>query len=270
MLRPLRALLPNSASPVFFLLSKLLDIVLLPALWLVALLVAALLTRRPARRRKLLQITLLLFVLGTNGGLSNEALLAWELPPVTLTALPHRADAAILLTGITSVGKSPHDRAYLHEGADRLTNALWLWRAGRVRHILVSGGSGAMLKKAHTEAADLITLLHLAGVPDSVIIKEDRSRNTRENALFTKQILAARPELDTLILVTSAFHQRRALGCFAEVGLHPQPFPAGFLSTDRAATPDYWLMPNVDALSRWSQLLHEIAGYLIYKALGYL
>ncbi|UOQ68082.1 YdcF family protein [Hymenobacter volaticus] len=126
-----------------------------------------------------------------------------------------------------------------------------------------------MLKKAHTEAADLITLLHLAGVPDSVIIKEDRSRNTRENALFTKQIVAARPELDTLVLVTSAFHQRRALGCFHKVGLHPLPFPAGFRSTDRALTPDYWLVPGADTLGGWSLLLHEITGYLIYKALGY-
>jgi uncharacterized SAM-binding protein YcdF (DUF218 family) len=260
---------PLKTSTVFFLLSKLLDFVLLPVLWLLLLLAAALLARHPVRRRNLVRLTLLLFLLGTNNALINEALLAWELPPVRLAALPRRADVAVLLTGITSVNKSPHDRVYLHEGADRLTNALWLWRAGRVRHILVSGGSGAVLKKAHTEAADLITLLHLAGVPDSVIIREDRSRNTRENAIFTKQIVTAHPELDTLVLVTSAFHQRRALGCFAKVGLHPLPFPAGFRTTDRAFTPDYWLTPDSDALGRWSLLLHEIAGYLTYKALGY-
>lgn len=254
----------------FFLLSKLLDFLLLPVLWLMVLLLAALLTRRPARRRAWLLAALGLLVVGTNNALVNEALLAWELPPVRLRELPARADAAVLLTGITSVSKSPHDRVYLHEGADRLTNALWLWRAGRVRHILVTGGSGAMLQKAHTEAADLITLLHLAGVPDSVIIKEDQSRNTRENALFTRRIVQARPELDTLILVTSAFHQRRALGCFAKVGLQPQPFPAGFFTSDRAATPDYWLLPSAEALSRWSLLLHEISGYVVYKVLGYL
>ncbi|WBO85759.1 YdcF family protein [Hymenobacter yonginensis] len=253
----------------FFVLSKLLDFVLSPAVWLVVLLLAAVLVRQPARRRQLLLATLALLLLLTNPGLINEALLAWELPPVRLRQLPPRADAAVLLTGITSVSKSPHDRVYLHEGADRLTNALWLWRAGRVRYILVSGGSGAMLQKAHTEAADLITLLHLAGVPDSAIIKEDQSRNTRENALFTRRITQARSELDTLILVTSAFHQRRALGCFAQVGLHPQPFPAGYYSTDRAATPDYWLMPDPQALSRWSLLLHEISGYVVYKVLGY-
>ena len=254
----------------FFLLSKLLDFVLLPAVWLLVLLLAALLTRRPARRRGLLLATLILLLLGTNPALLNEALLAWEWPPVRLRELPPRADAAVLLTGITSVSKSPHDRVYLHEGADRLTHALWLWRAGRVRYILVSGGSGAVLKKAHTEATDLITLLRLAGIPDSVLIKEDLSRNTRENALFTRRIVQARPALDTLILVTSAFHQRRALGCFAQVGLHPQPFPAGYFSTDRAATPDYWLVLDPQALGRWSLLLHEISGYVVYRALGYL
>ena len=253
----------------FFLLSKLLDFLLLPVLWLLVLLVAALLTRRPARRRTLLLAVLALLVVGTNNALVNEALLAWELPPVRLRELPPRADAAVLLTGITNTGKSPHDRVYLHDGADRLTNALWLWRAGRVRYILVSGGSGAVLRKTRTEAADLITLLQLAGVPDSAIIREDQSRNTRENALFTQRIVQARPELDTLLLVTSAFHQRRALGCFAKVGLQPQPFPAGFFSTDRAASPDYWLVPSSDALSRWSLLLHEISGYVVYKLLGY-
>ncbi|QNH60666.1 YdcF family protein [Hymenobacter sediminicola] len=254
----------------FFLLSKVLDFLLLPVVWLLVLLVAALLTRRPGRQRRLLLVTLVLLVLGTNNALVNEALLAWELPPVGLRELPRHADAAILLTGITNTGKSPHDRVYLHDGADRLTNALWLWRAGRVRYILVSGGSGAVFRKAHTEAEDLITLLHLAGVPDSVLIREDKSRNTRENALFTQRIVQARPELDTLLLVTSAFHQRRALGCFARVGLQPQPFPAGFFSSNRAASPDYWLVPSSDALDRWSLLLHEISGYAVYKVLGYL
>ena len=259
----------TSSLAVFFLLSKLLDFALLPTVWLVVLLTAALVTRRPARRRNLLRATLLLLVLGTNNALVNEALLAWELPPVPLATLPHRADAAVLLTGITNVNKSPHDRVYLHEGADRLTNVLWLWRAGRVRRIVVSGGSGALLKKAHTEATDLLTLLRLAGVPDSALIKEDRSRNTHENALFTQQLVAARPELDTLVLVTSGFHQRRALGCFRRVGLHPLPFPAGFQTTDRAPTPDYWLIPDPEAPGRWSLLLHEIAGYLTYRLLGY-
>jgi uncharacterized SAM-binding protein YcdF (DUF218 family) len=254
----------------FFLLSKILDIVLLPAVWLLALLLGALVARQPQRKRRWLVAATLLALLSTNNALVNELMLAWEKPPVPLAALPAHADAAVLLTGITVVDKSPHDRVYLTAGADRLTNALWLYRAGRVRHIIVSGGSGAVLQKAHTEAAELATLLRLAGVPNRDIIQEDSSRNTRENALYTKRLLARYPGTDTLILVTSAFHQRRALGCFRKVGLQPIGFPAGFYSADRRISPDYWLLPNAGALSSLSILMHEMAGWLTYKVMGYI
>lgn len=248
----------------FFLLSKVLDFVLLPTVWLLALLVLALLARRP---RRWLVAALVLFLITTNPLVVNELLLAWERPPVPLAALPRRADAAVLLTGITQVQKSPHDRVYLGLGADRLTSALWLYRAGRVRRIIVSGGSGALQATAHSEADDLTTLLRLAGVPNSAIIREAKSRNTRENALFTKRLLS--PAQDTLILVTSAFHERRALGCFKKVGLNLIGFPAGYRSTDRSLTPDAWLVPSSEALTNFSLLTHEFVGWLIYKVLGY-
>ena len=248
----------------FFLLSKVLDFVLVPTVWLLVLLVLAVLARQPHRW---LVAALVLFIFTTNSFVVNELLLAWERPPVPLAALPRHADAAVLLTGITQVSKSPHDRVYLGAGADRFTSALWLYRAGRVRRIIVSGGSGAVQATAHTEADDLTTLLRLAGVPNSAIIREEKSRNTRENALFTKQLLT--PEQDTLILLTSAFHQRRAMGCFAKVGLHPLAFPAGYRSTDRSLTPDGWLIPNPEAMANFSLLTHEVVGWLIYKVLGY-
>ena len=248
----------------FFLLSKVLDFVLVPTLWLLVLLVGAVLARQP---RRWLMATLVVFLITTNPLLVNELMLAWERPPVPLAALPRHADAAVLLTGITQVAKSPHDRVYLGAGADRFTDALWLYRAGRVRRIIVSGGSGAVQATAHTEADDLTTLLRLAGVPNSAIIREGKSRNTRENALFTKQLLSS--EQDTLILVTSAFHHRRAMGCFAKVGLHPIGFPAGYRSTDRSLAPDAWLVPSPEALANFSLLAHEVVGWLIYKVLGY-
>lgn len=253
----------------FFLLSKLLDFVLLPTVWFAALLLATLLARPEGPwRGRWLGATVLLFLLGTNNALVNEALLAWEAPPVALGAVAP-ADAAVLLTGITEGDKSPHDRVYLGRGADRLTNALWLYRAGKVRRIIISGGSGAVLAKERTEADALRTLLRLSAVPDSVILLEEWSRNTRENAQYTQQLLARTPGIHSLVLVTSAFHERRALGCFAKVGLHPVPFPADFRSTDRQRTPDYWLVPDPSALARWSLLLHEMAGYWVYKLAGY-
>lgn len=225
---------------------------------------------RPAGpwRGRWLGAAVLLFLVGTNNALVNEALLAWEAPPATLRAVAP-ADAVVLLTGITTGGKSPHDRVYLGRGADRLTNALWLYRAGKVRRIIISGGSGSVFASTSTEASALRTLLRLSAVPDSVIMLEEWSRNTRENAQYTQQLLARNPGIRSLVLVTSAFHMRRALGCFAKVGLRPQAFPADFYSSDRQLTPDYWLVPDPSALTRWSLLLHEVVGYWVYRLKGY-
>ncbi|AIZ64120.1 hypothetical protein PK28_11220 [Hymenobacter sp. DG25B] len=252
----------------FFVLSKVLDWALMPALWLVLLLLAAVLDRRALWRRRWRLAALAIAIIGTNLALANAALLAWELPPVPLSRIaPH--DAGILLTGIANGKKSPHDRVYLSEGADRLLHTLWLYRAGRIRYIIISGGSGALQGSQRTEAAELAILLRLAAVPTANILIEDRSRNTRENALFTRELLQAHPDIKSLVLITSAFHQRRALGCFEKAGLHPTAFPAGFLTRDPSPTPDYWLVPNAQALERWTTLLHEVAGYLIYKLMGY-
>lgn len=234
------------------------------------LLVAALVARPTGRWRSrwLWAAAILLFV-GGNSTLENVAIRAWELPAVPLSAVAP-ADAAVLLTGITS-SKRPHDRVHLNQGADRLTNTLWLYRAGRVRYIVISGGSGALNPKPGTtsEAADLATLLKLAGVPAQAILVETRSRNTRENALFTQQLLSQHPAIKSLILVTSAFHERRALACFAKVGLHPVAFPADFRSDDSDLQLTALLFPSLEVLNRWSGLLHEITGYWLYRLKGY-
>lgn len=254
----------------FFLLSKLLLLLFSIGTWLLLLLAAALVVRPtgPWRARWLRAAFVVCFI-GGNSALVNSALIAWEKPPVALASIAP-ADAAVLLTGISIDKKSPHDRVYLSRGADRLTNTLWLYRARKVRRIIISGGSGSTQPTNTTEAAELATLLRLAGVPARDILLEERSRNTRENALYTKALLAQYPDIKSLVLVTSAFHERRALGCFAKVGLHPVPFPADFRSTDPELSPSYWLLPDTESMSRWSVLLHEMSGYLTYKVMGYL
>ena len=62
-------------------------------------------------------------------------------------------------------------------------------------------------------------LLIRLGVPDSAIIVEPASRNTYENALFTREILKEKYPNATprLLLITSAWHMRRSMGCLPSV-----------------------------------------------------
>lgn len=252
----------------FFLLSKILDFLLQPILWILLFLGIGLWLKNSERRKPFLISAFALLLFFTNPFLINEAWLAWEVPPTPLKNV-NIYDAGILLTEVTNSDKTPHDRVYFNKGADRVLHTLLLYRHGKIGKIIISGGSGAILKKKSTEAAELRNVLLLSGVPDSVILLEDSSRNTRENALFTKKLLDLHPEIKKTILITSAFHLRRAEGCFRKAGLQPAVFATDFYSSDRKFTPDNLIMPQENALANWSRLLHEMVGFLMYKILGY-
>lgn len=240
----------------------------MPLLWIVALLVFALFYRKRAGNRKAFLAALLLLLFFTNPFLSNEALLAWEPEPI-LMAEVGQYDAAIVLTGVTEGNKSPHDRVHYQEGPERILEAIQLYKMGKVKQIIISGGSGAIKEVARTEAENLQLTALFAGVPAQDILLEQKSRNTRENALFTKELLARHPHVKTRLLLTSAFHMPRALGCFQKAGVAVDAFPVDFHTHDRSFYPDDLLIPSADALQRWTSLIHEWVGLIVYKVLGY-
>ncbi|PSR56903.1 YdcF family protein [Adhaeribacter arboris] len=252
----------------FFLLSKVLFYVALPVIWLAGLLLFAVFTKRDRYRRVVLKLAAILFLVLTNPFLMNEAFLLWELPPKRLAELPV-SDAGILLTGITSLEKSPHDRVYVARGADRVLHTLWLYRKKKIKKIIISGGTGSVRTVYTSEAAELKKILLLAGVPATDILLEDKSQNTRENALFTAKLLRQQPNLHSFILITSAFHMRRAEGCFKVAGIQAVNFPADFYSKDRSYFPNSLLIPSAEAFANWHLLIHELLGFITYKILGY-
>ncbi len=252
----------------FFYLSKILDFLLQPIVWILILMAIGLFWKKREKRKFYLIAGFGLLLVLTNPFLINEAWLAWEKPPVPIKELPVY-DCGIVLTGITYGTKSPHDRVYFKKGADRIMHALLLYRKGLIKNILITGGSGAITQRYATEAEELKKILLQASVPDSVILVENKSRNTRENAIFTAELLKKHPDLKKNLLITSAFHMRRSEGCFKKAGLHPNIFPADFYSTDRMFHPEALLIPQEQVLAEWSILLHEIVGFLMYKIMGY-
>lgn len=253
----------------FFILSKLLDFLLKPIIWVLAMLVLAIWSRNTLRRKQLLiAVTTILFVF-TNPFLSNEAWRWWEVPPTPIGQVAYH-DVGIILTGFTDGNQLLRDRVFTNKGADRVLHAITLFRKGKIGCFLISGGEGSVLTTLRAEADDIRQILLEAHIPDSLILVENKSRNTYENARFTAQLLRRHPRLQKRLLITSAFHMRRAKGCFDQAGVNTTVFAADFYGRPRSFNPDKWLVPREESLAQWRILIHEWTGYLVYLFRGYL
>lgn len=108
----------------------------------------------------------------------------------------------------------------------RAIYASLVWREGGFRHIVVAGGG---LERTPV-AAPMRQFLICMGIPAEAILMETKSNNTRENALYTRQLLEERQLLGPshrLVLLTSDYHMYRAHRLFERAGLavRPRPFP---------------------------------------------
>lgn len=262
----------------FYFFSKTLNYLLTPAGWLVTALLIAFFTKKTSRRRRFIGGALAVFWVCGNAFLTNELALLWEYPPVG-KPMDSTATIAVLLTGgmINVMKELPEtnksDKRYvLDREADRAGQALYLYKTGAVKKILISGGNGNLplqTQNVSDEGQMTAAFLRTAGVPAADIIFENKSRNTHENAIFTAPILRSRYKTTTCVLVTSAWHMRRAVACFQKAGVTVIPFPGGYLSGKRSFSPGEWLLPNEQAFADAYFLLKEFVGYAVYKVMGY-
>lgn len=186
---------------------------------------------------------------------------------------PARSDLAavgaiIVLGGVADerVGLSRQAHALIESG-ERLTEAAWLANQFPAVPVVFSGGSGRLLPGDQGEAAAAVAILRDLGVGEGRIHFEDRSRNTYENALETKLLLAERGVSGPLILITSAFHMPRAMGCFRAAGLDVMAWPVDYRT---AADGDPWRLFSqpAEGLRRVDQMVREWIGLFAYWATG--
>lgn len=252
----------------FFTLSKLLAFLVDPLWWILILLALALalsLLRRHRLARTALVIALIVLVVGaftTLGAVLIQPLEARFAPP---PAPPAEVAGIIVLGG----GMSPAINAVrggyeLNRSGDRFVEALRLARLHPQARLLISGGSGALLPGSDSEAAAGARFFTALGVAPERLVLEDRSRNTAENARYSRALLD--PQLgEVWLLVTSAFHMPRAVGLFRRAGFDIVPWPADYLTTGTEA-----FAPSLDQpaenLAILSTAIREWAGLLVYRA----
>jgi DUF218 domain len=136
--------------------------------------------------------------------------------PLSGLGVSHGVPDGILLGGAVDAS-GPDEQAVLNEAAERLVVVPELARRYPNTRILFSGGNSALMDGGSAEA-EFAALLESLGVERSRITLEDRSRNTVENAVFSKALIQPKSG-DRWLLVTSAYHMPRAIGVFRKGGL---------------------------------------------------
>ena len=153
----------------------------------------------------------------------------------------------------------------LDQAAERLTRGFEIWREGGARDVLLSGGLVFPQPGETPEAERFADALVRWGMPREHVFAESISTTTRENAVETAR-LAAEHGWRRILLVTSAAHMERALGCFRRVGLSPDPLPCDHRAGDGRGTS--WL-PKASELAKSTDALRELSGRLVYRLRGY-
>lgn len=174
-------------------------------------------------------------------------------------------DGVVLLGGIVDVLVSKPDRPRAYgENSERLLATYDLLRTGLAKEVLVSSGDeGPFAREAHVLPQQLIDW----GIAPERAVIDDQSRNTRENAIESARVARERG-WKSILVVTSAYHMERALGCFKAVGLEVDALPVDPRGYDPARFSGSWL-PRVGNLAQSTHALHEMAGRVIYRVRGY-
>jgi uncharacterized SAM-binding protein YcdF (DUF218 family) len=174
-------------------------------------------------------------------------------------------DALVVLGGLVGPEGSTAEAPDWNDSIERLIVARDLLAAGRARVVIVSGGPYGV-EGLPTEAEYLRRRLLAWGVEPERIVLEDRSLNTRENALYTGA-LARERGYRTLLVVTSAFHLPRARGCFEAAGVEADYLPVDYRMRDPAR--DVHWLPRAAVFHETAAVVRERFGYLVYRVLGY-
>ncbi len=235
-----------------------------PGIIICLLIIALLLWHRKKLARNLLIASLSIFLLSSLTLFTRPLLSLLEsYPALTDKQIKAGGAQAIVVLGAGRYAKAP-------EYSSQDTISLYSWQ--RVAYaaslakktglkVITSGGS---VYGSRTPESVLLKNILETQFNITTVIPENKSKNTFENALYTKNILD-KLKIKKIILVTHAFHMRRALYSFSKNNIAVIPAPVGFHTSIRDGFNWTLFLPKSRALVEMNLFLHEVAGLFWYK-----
>lgn len=253
----------------FFIISKILSFLFSPFTWILALLVLGIFFKNPKRKKRFLIAALVSTLFFSNTFIAKEFMRLWEPSPVPIESLPKHYDAAIVLGGGMVTTDSRFNSTTFRHNTDRIMQAIWLYENGYADKIVISGGSGSLQYRNMLEGSILYHYLCDIGIPASDMLIDSLSDNTHQNAVNTAKLLNDSLPNGNYLLITSASHMRRSLGCFRNEEIDADPFPVDFTAGQRSWDVMNIIVPKAEAFIIWEELLHEMIGSVTYWLAGY-
>lgn len=154
----------------------------------------------------------------------------------------------------------------LNASGDRMVEAAILARRFPDARVLVSGGTGTLLLDGEGDADAAPRLLMALGVERERLLLEGESRDTYENAVFSRRLADPGPG-ETWLLVTSAFHMPRSVGLFRKAGFDVLAWPVDYRTTGDEA-PGFSRDNQMDSLQNVATAMREWIGLAAYRISG--
>jgi uncharacterized SAM-binding protein YcdF (DUF218 family) len=243
----------------YFVLSKIFLFILLPIYWVIALLVIGLIIKNPITKKRFLVASLILLYFFSAPVFIKSLQSFWDFKPYPPNDTT-KYSCVVVLGGFSSGGGA--DGGHFNTSADRFIQGAKLMTTHQASHILISGGNGALVPNEFREATWVRTQLLKFNIPDSTILVESKSKNTVENARLSKVLLQQTHLPPPYLLVTSAFHMRRALMIFEKAGMPVIPYPCDY-SYGKIEFSFNDFLPEANTLTRWEFYTKEVVGYVV-------
>jgi uncharacterized SAM-binding protein YcdF (DUF218 family) len=224
-------------------------------------------TRFSGLGRKLAVTTLVLLALAAFSPLGNLLLYPLESRFPAWDPARGAPDGIIVLGGSVDTDLSAaHRTPVVSHAADRLFAPAGLARRYPNARIVFTGGTANLVETDSREADYSAPILESLGIAKDRLILDRDSRNTWENAIFTRQLVSPKPG-ERWLLVTSAFHMPRAMGIFREAGFDVEAYPVDWRMGGRD---DLLSFTNVggDGLARTEVAVREWIGLVAYRLMG--
>ncbi|WP_054310913.1 YdcF family protein [Mesorhizobium sp. 1M-11] len=182
-------------------------------------------------------------------------------------AAPQQIDGIVVLgggmEGAINLARGGYE---LSTAGDRFVETAILARRYPEARVVVSGGAGELILEGEGDAVTAQRLLTALGVAPERLVLESESRNTYENAVFTRKLVTPKPG-EIWLLVTSAFHMPRSKALFDKAGFQTVPWPVDYRTSGREGIGLFTDNP-VDSLQTTTMAIKEWIGLFVYWMTG--